>query len=99
MAKYKPVPRTLSEIVQRISPSHPQQSPPLVSPEELKKTAEVPLLDPKNLFKNVPPAEPPKRPELRAPEEIFGGQSIAPADQKLLSLEDLQKKQKKGKSR
>ena len=89
MAKYRPVPRTLSDILSKLSPSPPPAE--LLDPEQLKRTGRVKMLPPDELLAALPhPPEPlPPEPELRTPEQLFGKQAYATPGQPMKSLSEI----------
>jgi len=51
VGKYRPVPRTLSEILRKVSQSSNSSEPvELISPEQLVEAGKAPLHDPQELF-------------------------------------------------
>lgn len=89
VAKYKPVPRTLSDAVMKIAATADASVPaPLVTPQELRRVRPA-FPDPQALFRNVSirPAPPPQ--DMRSPQTLFGEQALAQPGSLLLGPTDL----------
>ncbi|HEY9842626.1 MAG TPA: hypothetical protein V6D23_19335 [Candidatus Obscuribacterales bacterium] len=94
MTRYRPVPRTLSDIMRRLS-RRPSNAPELMTPEQLC-SQRAPMLDPAELFKGVTvrPAEAQTREQvaqegMKTPESLFGEQRLALPGAALTSPQEL----------
>lgn len=91
MGKYRPVPRTLSDIIRKVTQSTPSDQEPteLLSPEQLRAAGQVSMVDPSALFQGVtilpnPPAE-----NIKTPDQLFGKQAFAKPGQTLKGLAEM----------
>lgn len=91
MGKYRPVPRTLSEIIRKVSQSPPSAASPaeLLSPEQLRAAGQVSMLDPTQLFQGVTILPTPPAPEIKTPDQLFGKQAFAKPGQPLKGLAEM----------
>ncbi len=95
VTRYRPVPRTLSDIMKRLPPRR-RNAPELISPEELRQS-KASLLEPEALFKSVtarPSHSEQTRQEIgqqgmRQPGQLFGPLQLATPGQKLSSPQEL----------
>jgi len=90
VGKYRPVPRTLSDIIRKVTQSTPEQEPTeLLSPEQLRAAGQVPMLDPSVLFQGVTilPSPPPE--EIKPPDQLFGKQAFAKPGKPLKGLAEM----------
>lgn len=89
VAKYKPVPRTLSDAVMKIVGAADGPAPaPLVTPQELRRVRPA-FPDPQALFRNVSIRPAPPAQEMRSPQTLFGEQALAQPGSLLLGPTDL----------
>lgn len=94
MTRYRPVPRTLSDIMRRLK--RPSNAPELMSPEQLQ-AQRAPMTDPGQLFHKVtirPSQESQTRSQvaregMKTPEQLFGEQRIAQPGAALSSPQEL----------
>lgn len=95
MTRYRPVPRTLSDMMRRLA-KRPQNAPELLPPEALAKQR-APMVDPKQLFQGVTlraSQEAQTRQQIaregfKSPEALFGEQRLAEPGQQLTSPQAL----------
>lgn len=90
MTRQRPVPRTLSEILRRLTPRE-QNAPELMPPEMLQKQT-APIVDPEALFRGVAirPGQPlPTPDQMKTPAHLFGEQQIAEPGHVLKSPHEL----------
>lgn len=95
VTRYRPVPRTLSDIMKRLPPRR-RNAPDLMSPEELKQS-KAPLVEPAALFKSVtarPSNNDQTRQEvsqqgMRQPGQLFGPLQMAAPGLSLSSPQEL----------
>jgi hypothetical protein len=94
VGKYRPVPRTLSDIIRKVSqaPLSDQEPVELLSPEQLRAAGQVSMQDPSILFKGVtvvpsPPAPLPE--EMKTPGQLFGKQAFATPGSPLKGLAEM----------
>jgi len=93
VGKYRPVPRTLSEILRKVSQSSNSSEPvELISPEQLVEAGKAPLHDPQELFNGVTILPTPPEaldPEIRTPDQLFGKQAFAAPGKAMKSLQEM----------
>lgn len=95
MTRYRPVPRTLSDILRRLA-RRPSNAPELMSPERLRDQR-APISDPAQLFQGVtvrPSQESQTREQvaregMKTPDSLFGSAKIAETGAPLASPQEL----------
>ncbi|MBF2053032.1 MAG: hypothetical protein IGS03_06150 [Candidatus Sericytochromatia bacterium] len=95
MTRYRPVPRTLSDLMRRLA-KRPQNAPELLPPEALA-AQRVPMVDPRQLFQGVTirasqdaqTRQQIAREGFKSPEALFGEQRLATPGQNLASPQAL----------
>lgn len=95
MTRYRPVPRTLSDILRRLG-RRPSNAPELMSPERLREQR-APMVDPSQLFQGVtirPSQELTTRQQvasegMKTPGSLFGGARLADSGVELSSPQQL----------
>lgn len=95
MTRYRPVPRTLSDILRRLA-RRPSNSPELMSPERLRDQR-APISDPAQLFQGVtvrPSQESLTREQvaregMKTPDSLFGSAKLAETGLPLASPQEL----------
>lgn len=95
MTRYRPVPRTLSDILRRLG-RRPSNAPELMSPERLREQR-APMVDPSQLFQGVtirPSQELTTRQQvasegMKTPASLFGGARLADSGVELSSPQQL----------